>query len=71
MNYITCIYYQLDGKEYCTNYIVQVDNSLPNYLQCQEAVRLGTELMNKYLPKNAKNVRFRTFEPGIRSFNND
>lgn len=71
MNYISCIYYQLDGKEYCTSYIVPVDDSLPKYLQCQEAVRLGTELLNKHIPKNAKNVRLRTFEHGIRSFNND
>lgn len=68
MEFITIIYYTLEGKHLMIPFTTVVDQSLNTHKQCIEASEIGEKLMSTHVPKNAKQAHYRTFEVGEVSF---
>lgn len=66
MEFITNIYFTIEGQQKVIPFITEVDQNLSTYKQCIEASEIGKKLMEQHVPKSdkIKDIHYRTFEVG-------
>jgi len=66
MQFITNIYFTIEGQQKVIPFITEVDQNLPTYKQHIQASEIGKKLMEQHVPKGdkVKDSRYRTFEVG-------